>query len=152
MLSSHAKTAGPGWCRASAGLQRPSLGYPEAGPHTCSLHTWHPGGEQQPGTPGLEQRGRAEHGRSLPVCIFGNRTRIKLKEDDAHGLQGWLCSHGRKVCGKRRTVSCEEQCQRAFQRRPSASAAALVSTRCLVMYHTPPLTWAHQHQLVSPPP
>lgn len=28
----------------------------------------------------------AEQGHSLPVCIFGNRTRIKLKEDDAHGL------------------------------------------------------------------
>jgi hypothetical protein len=76
------------------------------------------------GTPGVRNsRGpqawsslaEAEQGHSLPVCIFGNRTRIKLKEDDAHGLQGWLCSHGHKVCGKRRTMSCEQQSQRAFR-------------------------------------
>lgn len=106
-------SAGPGLCRMSPGLQRLGLNYSEAGPHTqqpalvsCTHGT--PGVRSSHGPQAWSSVTEAEQGHSLPVCIFGNRTRIKLKEDDAHGLQGWLCSHGHKVCGKRRTMNCEQ--------------------------------------------
>lgn len=103
------KAEGPGLCRMP----------PETGPHlqhpvlvSCTHST--PGVRSGHVPQAQCSMAEAGQGHLLPVCVFGNGTRIELKEDDAHELQGWLCSHGHKVCGKRRTMSCEEQCQRAF--------------------------------------
>lgn len=53
------------------------------------------------GHPRLSGRWQTQS-EGLPVRIFGNRARIELKEDDAHGsLRVALLTQGYTVCGKR---------------------------------------------------
>lgn len=77
------------WGDPGAGL----CPHPACGAHAGSQGWWAPEAERDSGcSPG-----------GLPVCIFGNRARIKLKEDDAHESQGGAWLHGSRALQEKET-------------------------------------------------